>query len=565
MNRKLIFALVFALSLWPLQAFERAAPARAAGAGLTFTVNVTVDGIDKVPGDGVCETDSGNGLCTVRAAIMEANAHIGDDTVQLPGDLLLLTIGGAGEDNAETGDLDITHNLTIIGVGAASTKIDGNHLDRVLHILGNATVTITGVTIQHGQVAQAGPTSNAGGGIYNNGTLTLNDSAVSENTYSGSVTGGGIFSSGSLTVNHTTIADNTASHGGGVHNSGGTLTLNDSLVTGNTAEVGCGGGIYNLAYGSATVSDTTVSDNTAAGNCGGGIFNSSGTLTLSATTVTDNKAYHIGGGIHNNDTLYVFQSTIAGNRTYGDNSVGMGGGISNVAGEVLMADSTVSGNTANRGGGVSNGYYDSTFILINSTVSGNHANEHGGGIYARPDTGDIVVTSLYNVTITGNTADYDLVGGGDGGGIYAEPGAIFNLSNSLVAKNIDATLLVPTQLKPHDCVGALTSGGYNLLGDNVGCSGLTDGQNGDKVGTGLSPLNPLLGPLAANGGATLTHALLAGSPAMDAGNVNGCVAGLNQSLTTDQRGFARPWGVRCDIGAYEAGPAYQVFVPVVVK
>jgi hypothetical protein len=99
----------------------------------------------------------------------------------------------------------------------------------------------------------------------------------------------------------------------------------------------------------------------------------------------------------------------------------------------------------------------------------------------------------------------------------------------------------------------MTSFGYNLLGQDEGCAGLVNGVNGDKVGTAASPINPLLGPLTGNGGATQTHALFQGSPAIDAGSpqVPGG-GGFGACAATDQRNVGRPIGAQCDMGAYEA-------------
>jgi hypothetical protein len=104
-----------------------------------------------------------------------------------------------------------------------------------------------------------------------------------------------------------------------------------------------------------------------------------------------------------------------------------------------------------------------------------------------------------------------------------------------------------------DCAGVLLSQGYNLIQDTSGCT-LTG--TSDIVG-----LPPLLGPLGDNGGPTPTHALLPGSPALDAGDPAGCRDSQGTLLTSDQRGEPRPQGNACDIGAFEAGLAPQM-VPV---
>jgi hypothetical protein len=143
---------------------------------------------------------------------------------------------------------------------------------------------------------------------------------------------------------------------------------------------------------------------------------------------------------------------------------------------------------------------------------------------------------MTNVTITDNVADNDGDGAGDGGGV-AHDGGSLSFKNTLIAGNTDAGGQAP------DCSGTVTSQGFNLLGNSTGCT-LTP-TTGDLVGTGANPIDPLLGPLQNNGGPTLTHALLPGSPAIDA-VTSGC-----PPPTTDQRGVARPQGAACDIGAYE--------------
>src|SRR5207247_9755677 len=99
-----------------------------------FTVDSTADAVDARPGDGVCATLAGQ--CTLRAAVQEANARPGTDSISVPPGTYVLAIPGAGEDASATGDLDITDDLTITGSGAGSTIVDGGHLDRVFHVVG---------------------------------------------------------------------------------------------------------------------------------------------------------------------------------------------------------------------------------------------------------------------------------------------------------------------------------------------------------------------------------------------------------------------------------------------
>ena len=137
---------------------------------------------------------------------------------------------------------------------------------------------------------------------------------------------------------------------------------------------------------------------------------------------------------------------------------------------------------------------------------------------------------------------------GYGGGIYNCSPCAFGTGSVSVANSILATNSAPEPASGPDCYGPLTSLGYNLLGTNAGCSGLTNGMNGDQVGTASAPFNPLLGPLQDNGGPTYTMALLTDSQAINAGNPTGCTDGTGLLLTTDQRGYPRPTpaGSRCD-------------------
>ena len=176
-----------------------------------FTVNTNVDLPDANPGNGVCETASGNGVCTLRAAIQEANALAGADTITLPPNSYLLNV---------LTELGITDSLTITGGGAPTTVIDGNKSvrpnGRVLAIGSGITVSISGVTIRNGG------TGGGGGGIFNVGTLTLSNSTVTGNA--------------------------AGEDGGGIFNDAGTLTLINSIVSGNNAGVD-GGGIRNVPRG----------------------------------------------------------------------------------------------------------------------------------------------------------------------------------------------------------------------------------------------------------------------------------------------------------------------------
>jgi hypothetical protein len=179
-----------------------------------------------------------------------------------------------------------------------------------------------------------------------------------------------------------------------------------------------------------------------------------------------------------------------------------GGGIyTNQSGSLTLINSAVLSNTAGDSGG---GLFVDTgaLTLTNTTVSGNAAADNGGGLYPRTD----VTMQLSNATLTKNTADSDADGAGNGGGLYRSgANAPARFRNTLIAGNADNS---PTTKHP-DCSGTFTSQGYNLVGNDTGCTFTT--QTGDQRGTSGSPIDPKLGALANNGGPTLTHALLSGT------------------------------------------------------
>src|SRR2546427_11429775 len=192
--------------LFTLAWFVTTLPAAAA----TFTVNDTADAVDAVPGDGTCAT--AGSTCTLRAAIQEANAHTGPDTIMLPAGAYLLTIAGQAEDAAATGDLDITDDLTIAGTSTDSTILDGNGIDRIFDVFNTASrVEISGLTIRNGNPGPgAGGLSTAGygGGIYNSSVLALSNVIVTTNT--AAVNGGGIENHGDITLINSGVSGQSA-------------------------------------------------------------------------------------------------------------------------------------------------------------------------------------------------------------------------------------------------------------------------------------------------------------------------------------------------------------------
>lgn len=244
------------------------------------------------------------------------------------------------------------------------------------------------------------------------------------------------------------------------------------------------------------------------------------TAQINGVTIQNGSIIGFGGGIFNSGTLIINECTVDDNETTGPNLSGGGGGIF-TQGVLTLTKSTVSNNTSQgRGAGIYN--LDMGLNITNSTISGN-TGLNGGGIFNRGTPPNVV--NITNATIANNTAT------DNGGGVW-NFGGTMNLRNTIVGVNSAATAA-------DDCAGAITSLGYNLASD-ASCA---FGGVGD-----LNSTNPMLGPLASNGGPTMTHELLAGSPALDTVPLSSC------PLATDQRGVLRPQGAGCDIGAYEGPP-----------
>ena len=302
------------------------------------------------------------------------------------------------------------------------------------------------------------------------------------------------------------------------------LTISNGFATGSFPD-NAGGGILN-EHSTVTVSNCTVVANSASG--GGGIYNDGDDLaaiavmTVLASTIQDNSASGDGGGILNNGTN-------GGNAT------------------LTVSDCTVSGNSATQdGGGIQNDGRTSghaTLTLITSTLSGNSADE-GGGLYNNGDNGN-TTGKVSACTFSANAANT----GGDilNGGVVTVGHALLEIGDTILnAGGAPGGNLVNT------ASGTVTSRGYNLSSDNA--SAFLN-QSTDQNST-----DPKLGPLQDNGGPTFTHALLIGSPAIDAGK-RAAIASLTQN--TDQRGFPRPsagsvtnatGGDGSDIGAFEVPP-----------
>jgi hypothetical protein len=322
---------------WPL-----ARPALAAPAAGPFIVDSPLDGVDDLPGDGLCHAASGH--CTLRAAVMEANLTSGlGVTIIVPVGIYTLTIPIAGADDASSGDLNLATPasgspfINLTGAGAAATIIDGNQLDRVLSVAADRTATVSGLTLRGGFVS-----GGSGGGLANAGTLTVTHSTLAAN--SASVAGGGAVNLAALTLIQSTVSGNSASTGGGAFNAG-SLTLIQSTITANGATAGDGGGLYNNGSGPLLVDRSTIADNHAQN--GGGIDNAaSRSLILVNSTLSENYAIGSGGAIYNDGQANLYSTTIVDNWADSDRQgAGSGGGVYNTdAGPFNLRNSLLAGN-----------------------------------------------------------------------------------------------------------------------------------------------------------------------------------------------------------------------------
>lgn len=334
----------------------------------TFTVDSEADAVDALPGDALCA--AAGGACTLRAAIQEANALAGPDDVVLPAGTYVLTIAGGGEDGAASGDLDVTGELTLTGVGAAVTVIDGNGTvtgDRVVHVLDPTEVGFTahfsGLTLRGGRVLNEN-----GGGLLITGTegggpplgepgavgvemtgceVTGNRADSNQQAPGGEPvggSGGGVYAGGPLVATLARIAGNTAAaNGGGVYG-GAALSLTDTAVAANHAENG--GGMFVTGAAIYEGVRCAIVGNTAVG--GGGVSSRAQTfLVLTNCTLDGNRATDVGAGINTNGTVILDRSTVTDNSSDSDAPNGGAGLNSFSGGDFRLSDTLLADNVVN--------------------------------------------------------------------------------------------------------------------------------------------------------------------------------------------------------------------------
>ena len=397
------------------------------------------------------------------------------------------------------GEMAITNNVTITGNGAANTIIDAQQASRIFDVTTSGTVSLSSMTLKNGKLTD----STLSGAAISNRFGTLNLTTVSFLSNSSAGSGGVFINSGTINATGCTFTENTATGSGGVSNGFGTYSFSGCTFTSNSAQQS--GGVFS-GTGDYSATNSTFTSNHA--NASGGVISLTGTATLSGCTFTSNSATSSGG------VIVVSGSVTGSNCLFVSNTTSGFGGVAAATG---------------------------TLSLTNSTLSGNSANTFAGAITA---SGTL---NLVNCTVTGNRADADGNGSDTGGGVSGN--GTKNLSNTIVSGNFRGTGTTAS-----DVSGSVSgSSTYNLIGDASSAGGLVNGQNGNLVG-----VNPLLAALADNGGLTQTHALLANSPALNAGS-NSLVPG---GVTNDQRGagFSRILNTFVDIGAFES----SIFAPRVV-
>jgi predicted outer membrane repeat protein len=445
-------------------------------------------------------------------------------------------LSGGGTVTFNCGAYPKTIKITFAKQIAANTTLDGGNKITLKAINAYHFQVFNGYTFTIKNIKLTNGSSAGGGSIQNFGTTSAINVTFQNNTATGVSTGGAVYNNGTFKAKNSTFTSNKAANGGAIYNDGGTVVVRASTLTGNqaVADTLYGGAIANNAgtlrikgstffgnlakeggalyteFGTTNVIKKSTFDSNQSTDSGGAI-NNLGNTTIAASVIKNNIAGNTGGGISHGGTLTMQTTTVSGNHA------SSGGGMRDFGNSTTILTSTFSGNVATTNGG---GIFSSwNTVLRNSTLSGNQAGSiyGGGGLYQYGGGSD-----LQFVTIANNKAGY-------AGGVYSESsknGSI-QMENVLLSKNQNG-----------NCGGAtLISLGGNLSSDTY-CSAFT--QSHDKQNK-----NAKLGPLANNGGPTMTHMLLSGSPAINnAFNIVG--------ITKDQRGVARPKGSAPDTGAVEA-------------
>ncbi len=501
-------------------------PVSAGGANATIEVTTTADVVD-----------ADDGLVSLREAFALASVDPGDDTI------VLLTDPGAGRFEAGTcdeagGDFDHTDTSGALMIEGHGNTVAVTCGERAIDSGTTGRLTLRDLTVEESGYAPPTGGGEDGGGVRAVGDV-LGERLVlrANHVYQGGV-GGGLATTGDVELRDSIVGHNTAGRGGGVWAQN--IRLVDTIIRTNTARDG--GGVR--AAQAVTARGSLFRWNTAngapgtVGTCcgdGGAIFTAGGEVRLIDSTMINNHGNGSGGGINGGDAI-VRDSTLRGNSADG------GGGAVYTSGPVRIVRSTI---RQNRGGSTGGGIRADRGEVLASTVSGNQA-QQGGGVWV------VDTISMADSTISANTA-YNGPGlDGRGGGAFALLGSVTVLRSTVVANRAEkganvraADLLVArTSVVGRAVAGAscwgparTVSHGFNVTDRTGGC-GLGAG-GGDRVG--VADLG--LGPLADNGGPTMTH--------RPSGGILSVIPLADCPTVPDQRGYTRPRGPACEAGSVE--------------
>ena len=533
-------------------------------------------GAAATPADALCSLQVSNLTDTGAGSLRDAVSCASD------GDVITFQSGLTGTIPLGS-DIAVGASVTIQGPGADVIAVSGQDLHRIFDVSigggASGSFTVSGLTLEHGRDAGGGAvldanedltftgvtflanhSTSAGGAIHAKNAST--DIVVTDSTFtdnSAAQTGAAITmrNGESLTITDSTFTGNTAT-GNGVWYSDIDVKVENSTFDHNASSSRAGGALYLYQLASVTITGSQFTNNVAGAAGGAGKIEYSA-LSIADSSFSANSANNDGGG------LYVGEAdgpvTIS-TSTFADNSAGDdGGGLVwyDSFGAFTLRNSTLSGNTADStGGGLYLAYPqapEATAAILNSTISGNSAGENGGGITTTSYYGVDIVQS----TITANTAP-------QGAGIFIPVVS----SGSLAAPkgpglpNESGPVAEPRTKK--DGAYAVTTTG-SIIAQNVGTDveeggtlTATSSIIGKRTGTALVDkggnlfnVDPLLGALADNGGPTKTHALLPGSPAIDAGP-NPLTPFPGSDFDQRGDGYARVVAGIVDIGAFEVQP-----------
>lgn len=527
---------------------------------------------------GACDGD-----CTLREAVIAANAAAGDDAIVLPAGTITLAEATTNTATPATGDLDLTpgSRITVTGAGAGATVVDGGDKDRIFEVQGGgAALTLRDLTLRNGRGDGSGVRVSAAGG----GASSLD---AARTTFSGHVddsTAVAVEQSGTAAIADATFADNgapvalpAASPSGAAISAQQTATLSVTRTTFSRNRASANGGAVAVSNDAKASISASVFEGGETGSYGGALFvQNAAQVTVSGSRFTGNVAKDGGGAVivWNQSRLDITGSTFAGNSA--GNGLGGGGaiGIWNQV-TVTVADTTISGNTITsttglgggggigvinqakltverttidgnrvlagppdtgtlRGGGALYLLNQADVTLVNTTVSGNTSALPGGAALLLNQAR----LRLVNATVAGNASD-------QGGGAFfnrendaAEPGRLA-LANTILAGNLAAGVPNACANDPLAPTTILQTEGHNLESTDT-CAFLTGAGDRRSTDAGLAAL-------ADNGGPVRTMAIASTSAAFNAADPALCPA-------TDARGLARPQLGGCDIGAFELQP-----------